>query len=78
MKTKILVVILILGLSYPATSHAFGILQYTFDAIANQFGLDRGPVPKAMPKVPPPYVGPNGPVNPHPDAHRIYIQADGF
>jgi hypothetical protein len=78
MKTKILIVILILGLSYPAASHAFGILRYTFDAIANQFGLDRGPVPKVMPKGPPPYVGPNGPVNQHPDAHRIYIQADGF
>jgi len=69
---------MILGLCYPAASHAFGILRYTFDAIANQFGLDRGPVPKVMPKTPPPYVGPHGPVNPHPDANRIYIQADGF
>ncbi|MBI5250784.1 MAG: hypothetical protein HY912_14935 [Desulfomonile tiedjei] len=78
MKTKILIVILILGLSYPAASHAFGILRYTFDAIANQLGLDRGPVPKVMPKLPPPGAAPHGQANPHPDANRIYIQADGF
>lgn len=78
MKTKILIVILILGLSYPAASHAFGILKYTFDAIANQLGLDRGPVPKVMPKLPPPGVDPHAGPSPHPDANRIYIQAEGF
>ncbi len=76
MKAKILIAILILGLACPAASQAFGLLQYVFDGIANQFGLDRGPVPKAMPKLPPdPH---HGSLNKHPDAHRIYIQAEGF
>jgi hypothetical protein len=76
MKAKFLIAILILGLACPAASQAFGLLQYVFDGIANQLGLDRGPVPKVMPKLPPdPH---QGPLNKHPDAHRIYIQAEGF
>ena len=79
MKTKILIAILIFGILCPGTSHAFGILRYTFDAIANQLGLDRGPIPKVLPPPPPPPGhDPNGAFSRHPDANRIYIQAEGF
>ncbi|AFM27316.1 hypothetical protein [Desulfomonile tiedjei] len=79
MKKKILVLLMILSLSYPAASHAFGILRYTFDAIANQLGLDRGPVPKVFPQLPPTGFDAHGkPLSNHPDANRIYIQAEGF
>lgn len=79
MKTKILLGILIVTLSFPASSHAFGLLRYVFDAISNQFGLDRGPIPKALPKVPPVGCGPSGPAgSAQPDARRVYIQAEGF
>ena len=54
MKTKILIGILAVMLSFPASSHALGLLRYVFDAVANQFGLDRGPIPKALPQMPPP------------------------
>jgi len=78
MKTKIIIAILILSLSFPAASHSFGILRYLFDAVANQLGLDRGPVPKTLPRTPPP-PSPYGPhVDKHPDAYKFYIQAEGF
>ena len=77
MKTKILIAILAVMLSFPASSHALGLLRYVFDAVANQLGLDRGPIPKALPQMPPPGIGPSA-ASKHPDAHRIYIQAEGF
>jgi hypothetical protein len=44
------IVALILAVVFVAacagTSHAFGILRVIFDGIANQFGLDRGTIPK--------------------------------
>jgi hypothetical protein len=77
MKTKILIGILVVMLGFPAASHAFGLLRYVFDGIANQLGLDRGPIPKAISKVPP--ANPSGPAEGRsPGAHRIYIQAEGF
>ena len=79
MKTKIFIGILIVTLSFPASSHAFGLLRYVFDAISNQLGLDRGPIPKAIPKAPPLGCNPSGPAGSvYPDARRIYIQAEGF
>jgi hypothetical protein len=79
MKTKIVIGILAVMLSFPASSHALGLLRYVFDAVANQFGLDRGPIPKALPQMPPPGCGPSASAaSKHPDAHRIYIQAEGF
>ncbi len=79
MKTKILIGILAVMLSFPASSHALGLLRYVFDAVANQLGLDRGPIPKALPQMPPPGCAPSTPAtSKHPDAHRIYIQAEGF
>ncbi|HMK35335.1 MAG TPA: hypothetical protein VK463_09735 [Desulfomonilaceae bacterium] len=76
MKTKIVIGILILSLSFPAASHAFGLLRYLFDAVANQLGLDRGPIPKTFPKAPLPPPGQAGPG--HPDLGRVHIQAEGF
>jgi hypothetical protein len=81
MKERILLVILILMMLVPTVSHGFGLLRYTFDAIANQLGMDRGPIPKALPRNlqadfhPPGYPAP--PPS-HPDLNRIYIQAEGF
>jgi hypothetical protein len=79
MAVKILIGVLVFSLICPCASHAFGLLRYTFDAIANQLGLDRGPIPKAPPKAPPAGFHPQGPTpNTYPDANRIHIQAEGF
>jgi hypothetical protein len=77
MKTKIILGIVLISLSMPASSHAFGLLRYIFDGISNQLGLDRGPVPKTLPKSPP--LNPSGqPLAKNPDSYRIHIQAEGF
>ena len=62
------------------TSHAFGILRVIFDGVANQFGLDRGTIPKVAPKTNPPAEElPGTPPPPrNPESHGAYIQADGF
>jgi hypothetical protein len=80
MRTKIFLVILALMMLVPAVSHGFGLLRYTFDAIANQLGLDRGPIPKALPRNLQADFYPHGYVLPpkHPDMNRIHIQAEGF
>ncbi len=63
----------------PSTSHAFGILRFLYDGIANQLGLDRGPIPKALPKNHPSKFDKNGQRIP-PDIYnqRIHVQAEGF
>ncbi len=77
MRAKLIVVAIVISLMAPAQSHAFGLLRYLFDAVSNQLGLDRGPIPKVVP--PPPTAQIKGlPMNQHPDAQRIYIQAEGF
>jgi hypothetical protein len=76
MKTKILIGIVLISLSLPASSHAFGLLKYIFDAVSNQLGLDRGPIPKTLPK--PPTPPPGHPGAPNPNANGVYIQAEGF
>ena len=50
MKTRILALVIAILISVPGTSHAFGIMRWTFDAIANQLGLDRGPIPEGSPQ----------------------------
>jgi len=63
----------------PATSHAFGLFKYLWDAVANQLGLDRGPIPKTFPKSPQQRCDAYG--NPIPDhvyAPTFHLQADGF
>ncbi len=79
MKVKLFVAVLVISMICPPVSHGFGLLRYTFDAIRNQLGFDRGPIPKTMQHTYnanlDPKCAPN--VN-HPDAHRIYIQAEGF
>ncbi len=80
MKTRILALVIAILIAVPATSHAFGIMRWTFDAIANQLGLDRGPIPKVVPNNPPSDVPSRHGINlPNdPNAKRIYIQAEGF
>jgi hypothetical protein len=80
MKTRILLTVLVLMLLIPTASHGFGLLRYTFDAIANQLGLDRGPIPKTLPRnLQADFHLPGQPPPPsHPDLNRIYIQAEGF
>jgi hypothetical protein len=83
MKIKLLALVIVALISFPATSHAFGLMRWGFDAVANQLGLDRGPIPKVIPNYPPSDVpskhGHNLPNLPnHPNGTRIYIQAEGF
>lgn len=79
MKTKILIGILVLMLATPAVSHGFGLFRYVFDAVYNQLGLDRGPIPKIFPQ--PMQPGPHPSDLPQARQSRypkIYIQAEGF
>ncbi len=79
MKVKICAVALLLAIICPPVSHGFGLLRYTFDALANQLGLDRGPIPKVAPRLPHVPSDPQCQTLPnHPQAHQIYIQAEGF
>ncbi len=79
MLVKILIGMLVCFLVCPSVSHAFGLLRYTFDAVANQLGLDRGPIPKTLPRTPPGALYPHGSLlNKCPDGRRVYIQAEGF
>ena len=79
MKAKILIAVMVLSLIVPSVSHGFGLLKYAFDAIANQLGLDRGPVPKVIP-VPNPKAagGHHNSPDKYPRPTGIYIQAEGF
>lgn len=79
MKTKMLIVVIILGMVLPPVSHGFGLLRYVYDAVVNQFGMDRGPVPKVMPKpfLPGSNSGCLPPDTPY-KTQNIYIQAEGF
>ncbi len=79
MKTKMLIVLVLFTMILPPVSHGFGILRYAYDAVVWQLGLDRGPVPKVMPKPVPPGSPPGcfPPERPYP-TQNIYIQAEGF
>lgn len=80
MRARCLILVLAVMLAFPPVSHGFGLLRYIYDGLANQFGLDRGPIPKILPKTPPPGHQPShaDTVREHPDTHRIHIQAEGF
>lgn len=80
MKIKLFVMVLIISMICPPLSHGFGLLRWTFDAIRNQLGLDRGPIPKTMQCVGQPCFDPECPscTDSPGYAHRIYIQAEGF
>ena len=72
---------LVLTLSFPAFSHAFALLKYTFDGVNNQLGFDRGPVPKVLevPAHPGPFLpGSLTPVRKPAGGQSMYIQAEGF
>jgi hypothetical protein len=75
--TVVLLAALVFGL--PTMSHGFGLLKYIFDGVSNQLGLDRGPIPKVVPKTPPyhPLPGTGAPI-PHAESPQIHIQAEGF
>ena len=79
MKPGIIIIVIALTMVVPPTSQGFGLLRYVYDGISNQLGLDRGPIPKIRPKPCRP-ASPLGapPPGKHADAHRIYIQAEGF
>jgi hypothetical protein len=80
MKRIVLVAVLILTLACPVVSHGFALLRWGCDAIANQLGLDRGPIPKVISRLPIPPVRelPGGPALQHPDTYRLYIPANGW
>lgn len=79
MRAKILIGLLVFSLITPPVSHGFGLLRYAFDAIANQLGLDRGPIPK---QVPTPQAKNGGTrsqdLDKYPRPTGIHIQAEGF
>jgi hypothetical protein len=82
MKTRLVIGVLLATLFCPPVSHGFGLLRYIFDGLSNQFGFDRGPIPKTVDQYPHANFNPQAPYQPgqkpHPDAHRIHIQAEGF
>jgi len=79
---KILAIILLVGImacTFPASSHAFGLLRVIFDGIANQVGLDRGSIPKVVPKPAPQPVDPAGtPLPRNPESQGAFIRAEGY
>jgi hypothetical protein len=80
MGTRFLIGILIVMMVCPPVSHGFGLLRWTFDAIQNQLGLDRGPILKVAPKPGDPHCSPQSPPASRtpPDSHKLVIQAEGF
>jgi hypothetical protein len=80
MRTAFLIGALVMTMACPAVSHGFGLLRYTCDLIANQLGVDRGPIPKAFSKYQPPSNGFSACAARlrQPDASRLHIQAEGF
>jgi hypothetical protein len=64
---------------FPGSSNAFGILRVIYDGIANQLGLDRGSIPKAVAKPQPQTPDQMGTPQPrNPESHGPYIRAEGF
>lgn len=74
-----LVVAFMVAATFPGSSHAFGILRVIYDGIANQLGLDRGSIPKAVPKTNLQVPSQMGAPQPRtPESHGAYIKAEGF
>lgn len=81
MRKIILAVVIMLSLYglFPSSSSAFGMLRMIFDGIANQVGLDRGTIPKVLPRENPQPVNPLGVPEPkNPESRSPYIRAEGF
>jgi hypothetical protein len=79
MKATLVIALLVASLALPSVSHGQGLLRYLFDGISNQLGLDRGPIPKVLPRPYPVQHTPWGvPLGKFADAPRPYIQAQGF
>jgi hypothetical protein len=80
MRTIFVIFALVLSMACPPVSHGFALLRYTCDLIANQLGLDRGPIPKSVSRGAMPQVCfPPGTIRtPHPYPSHLYIQAEGF
>ncbi len=80
MKRNILLICVLIGILAPGVSHGFGLMKYVWDGISNQFGFDRGPVPKVSP------VRPGSQcagtylerVPRHVYTHHFYLQANGY
>jgi hypothetical protein len=80
MGIRFLIGILVIMLVCPPVSHGFGVLRWTFDAISNQLGLDRGPILKTPPPPADPKYGQQVPPQgrtPSGGSHFV-IQAEGF
>lgn len=79
MRLSVVFLLIIAVMALPAGAHAFGVLKYTWDAIANQFGLDRGPIPKVMPKDDPfQYDKYRSQMPKHGYFPAFHLQAEGF
>jgi hypothetical protein len=79
MKLLALVFTITLLITLPTASHAIGILKYLCDAAANQLGLDRGPVPKVIPKRHPlPWDKYGNRIPRHVYVPDFHLQAEGF
>lgn len=80
MKVKIVIFALILVAVCPPVSHGFGVLRWACDAISNNLGFDRGPVPKVVARTScrPACPAPDHSRNLHPDLYRMNIQANGW
>jgi hypothetical protein len=63
----------------PATAHGFGLFKYIWDGFNNQLGLDRGPIPKVIPKRAVLPCNDNVTKRPlHAYAPTFHLQAEGF
>ncbi len=79
MKQIIVLVLVVAVAAIPATSHAFGLCRYIWDGVANQLGLDRGPIPKVGPRpCRGPVATPWDRLPPHAYLPVVYLQAEGF
>ncbi len=80
MKTRILIGIMIVMMALPVSAHAWAVLRWAYDGLANQLGVSRGPIPKSVRKPPPLDPAPHGQANQKvpPVPPNIYIQAEGF
>ena len=79
MKIIMWLIIIILAMTTPGPAHAQGFFKYVLDAVANQLGLDRGPIPKVMPKSRPHQWDKYGNrIPPHVYLPEFHLQAEGF
>jgi len=78
-KITVLILMILLVIVPAAPAHAIGLLKYTWDMVANQLGLDRGPVPKVIPKRHVPEWDKYGKRIPrHAYFPSFHLQAEGF